>query len=824
MKKWRSPVITALILLLTLCMSLLPAFATEQAGNAPLGVLSSDQETYSGEEAIEVKLSAENPNETALYDMTLSLDVPQGYHLEEGDEDTLTAEELAGLDTLELTATLLPDDAGEGDGEGGSEEGGGSEGGSEGEEDSEAGGDTGEEGAENGDESQSGTDTPADGDDTDDDGRDEAEEEEDTAVGGDHDDSSGNKSHDSSGDKNKEKDPDAVQTGDSSHTMLWLALMLASGGGVVILLCVGKKPYKGKRIASLVLVAAMAASLLPAVPQSAKAAELEEASLDLSLTVLVEGEELEITGKVTYSYLLPEPAATYTVTYHSNGGSEIEAETVEEGLTVTVPEVPTCEGYLFAGWYTDEALTEAYDFAAPVTGNLDLYARWMEGETPVLYTIYDEIQAGEETLVQFCVYSELGAESFALYCEGEPMDAPLYDDGDYENHYDGYAGDGYYYGACTILWDEEAELTFTAKAEIDGVTIESESASIWVYELFTEEELAAMNDLEETIIRLRDEAVAALPEDATDQEKADARYNAIWPYLKEQETAGVVSDVTYTELTQVISYKAYGVNTAVICYSEEPLSEASAQWAYGGSMNVNYSTETFTFDSDPATNAHIRYLPVIKAALNDGFHGLDSIYSAKVSSFKNMYGNEFLAIHCHGQYFEGEPVILVEEEATDAKRQSYASDIQSGRVWVAYGTEGEEGFFAVRPSFFPAYYKENVFGYRGKLDCVTVYLSCCFSAYNNKLLTAFQKAGAQAVLGYNGSVYMEYSRDMLIDIVDYYEGGTHTIGEALNYAKQENGADDYVIFGSSLPEEEQTRDDGTACILYGDQNAMVRPG
>lgn len=812
MKNWRNPVITTLILLLTLCMSVLPAFAAEQAGIGPVGELSSDKETYSGEEAIEVKLSAENPGEAALYNITLSLDVPQGYHLEEGDEDSLTAEELAGLDSLELAATLLPNDTGEGDGEGGSqgegspEEGGGTE------ED----GDTGEEDAGDGDESQSGTNTPADSDDGDDDGRDEAEEKENTTVGGDHEDSSGN--------ENKEKDPDAVQTGDSSHTILWLALMLTSGGAVVVLLCVGKKPYKGKRIASLALVMAMTASVLPAIPQDAAAAELEEASLNLSLTVLVEGEELEITGKVTYSYLLPEPAVTYTVTYHSNGGSAIEPQTVEEGLTVTEPEAPTREGYLFAGWYTDETLTAVYDFALPVAGELNLYARWMEGEKPILYTIYDELQAGEETLVRFCVYSELGAESFALYCEGEPMDTVLNDDGDYENHYDWDAGDGYYYGACTVKCDEEKKLVFTASAEIDGVTIESESAAIWVYSLFTDEELAGMNDLEETIVRLRDEAVAALSEDATEEEKAAARYEAIWAYLKEQEAAGVVSDVAYTELTQVISYKVYGVNTAVICYSEEPLSEASAQWAYGGSMNVNYSPKTFTFDSDPATNAHIRYLTAIEAALDDGFHGLDSIYSAKVSSFKNMYGNEFLAIHCHGQYFNGEPVILVEEEATDAKRQSYASDIQSGRVWVAYGTEGGEGFFAVRPSFFPAYYKENVFGYRGKLDCVTVYLSCCYSAYNRNLLTAFQTAGAQAVLGYNGSVYMEYSRDMLIDIVNYYEGGTHTIGEALNYAKQENGADDYVIFGSSLPEEEQTKDDGTACILYGDQNAMVRPG
>jgi len=46
--------------------------------------------------------------------------------------------------------------------------------------------------------------------------------------------------------------------------------------------------------------------------------------------------------------------------------------------TVTKPTDPTKEGYTFAGWYTDIALTQGYDFSAKVTDSFTLYAGWEE--------------------------------------------------------------------------------------------------------------------------------------------------------------------------------------------------------------------------------------------------------------------------------------------------------------------------------------------------------------------------------------------------------------------------------------------------------------
>ena len=66
--------------------------------------------------------------------------------------------------------------------------------------------------------------------------------------------------------------------------------------------------------------------------------------------------------------------ATWTVTYHTNGGDSIPSERVQDGDYCSHP-TPTREGYVFRGWYTDAELTRYYGGSA-VYENLDLYAKW----------------------------------------------------------------------------------------------------------------------------------------------------------------------------------------------------------------------------------------------------------------------------------------------------------------------------------------------------------------------------------------------------------------------------------------------------------------
>ena len=66
----------------------------------------------------------------------------------------------------------------------------------------------------------------------------------------------------------------------------------------------------------------------------------------------------------------------HRVKFDVKGGSPVDGQTPASGSTVTKPADPTREGYTFAGWYTDEACTEAYDFSTAVTADVTLYAKW----------------------------------------------------------------------------------------------------------------------------------------------------------------------------------------------------------------------------------------------------------------------------------------------------------------------------------------------------------------------------------------------------------------------------------------------------------------
>ena len=91
----------------------------------------------------------------------------------------------------------------------------------------------------------------------------------------------------------------------------------------------------------------------------------------------------------------------YTVTFDTDGGSAIEAVTVDHGQAVEKPEDPTKDNAVFGGWLLNGA---AYDFETPVTDNLTLKASWAEAvaknvQTGKLYTTLgeamNEVQDGQ---------------------------------------------------------------------------------------------------------------------------------------------------------------------------------------------------------------------------------------------------------------------------------------------------------------------------------------------------------------------------------------------------------------------------------------------
>lgn len=66
------------------------------------------------------------------------------------------------------------------------------------------------------------------------------------------------------------------------------------------------------------------------------------------------------------------------VSFNAGEGSKVDFQTTAANGSIAKPADPTREGYTFAGWYTDEACTEAYDFSVAVTADMTLYAKWVK--------------------------------------------------------------------------------------------------------------------------------------------------------------------------------------------------------------------------------------------------------------------------------------------------------------------------------------------------------------------------------------------------------------------------------------------------------------
>lgn len=68
---------------------------------------------------------------------------------------------------------------------------------------------------------------------------------------------------------------------------------------------------------------------------------------------------------------------SYTVTFDTDGASNINSQRISSGKLVLMPQNPTKEGYTFKGWYLNGTL---FDFNTKITKNITLVAKWEKNE------------------------------------------------------------------------------------------------------------------------------------------------------------------------------------------------------------------------------------------------------------------------------------------------------------------------------------------------------------------------------------------------------------------------------------------------------------
>lgn len=106
------------------------------------------------------------------------------------------------------------------------------------------------------------------------------------------------------------------------------------------------------------------------------------------------------------------------------------------GETLAQPVDPAREGWVFNGWYEDGACTAVHDFSTPLSGDLTLYAKWLE-----VHTVSFDSQGGSPVEKQTAVH-------------GSQVEMPP------EPEMEGYAFDGWFMdGGCTQPFDFDTELT-----------------------------------------------------------------------------------------------------------------------------------------------------------------------------------------------------------------------------------------------------------------------------------------------------------------------------------------------------------------------------
>ena len=93
--------------------------------------------------------------------------------------------------------------------------------------------------------------------------------------------------------------------------------------------------------------------------------------------------------------MFEKEAEVYTVSFDTDGGTEVDSLSVTEGLSAKRPKNPTKDGYDFGGWYNEDG--EKYLFyQTAITSDTTIYAKWLPLQTVNFVTDFGEIPQNQK--------------------------------------------------------------------------------------------------------------------------------------------------------------------------------------------------------------------------------------------------------------------------------------------------------------------------------------------------------------------------------------------------------------------------------------------
>lgn len=167
----------------------------------------------------------------------------------------------------------------------------------------------------------------------------------------------------------------------------------------------------------------------------------------------------------------------YTMTFVTNGGTEISPITQDYGTAIHVS--TTKEGYMFEAWCSDEGLTTSIDISKMPNANLTVYAKWaqmyeyftIDNMTYVYYGTYPQTVVDDSSLISSLNsltstnangYYEFEGEEYAKVVANPYPTGSIFINGSTIQ-----SGQTYYFKVEPIKWRvlEEADGTYTLLSE-----------------------------------------------------------------------------------------------------------------------------------------------------------------------------------------------------------------------------------------------------------------------------------------------------------------------------------------------------------------------
>lgn len=156
---------------------------------------------------------------------------------------------------------------------------------------------------------------------------------------------------------------------------------------------------------------------------------------------------------------------------------------------------------------------------------------------------------------------------------------------------------------------------------------------------------------------------------------------------------------------------------------------------------------------------------------------------------KNFSADQIVLCHTHGYYSPNiGSVLWLGEKAHSTQwwtEKKYVEDYSAGRIVFTKNFQ-----VGVTSAFISKYL--------GDLDNSVIYLGACLSGKDSRLAQSFLNKNAEAVIGNSETIWRDYNCNMMQDVAEdllkYNESAQryNTLSEALAYAKEKNGENDYV--------------------------------